>query len=92
MTAEQQSIAEDFKNVLEAEYALCAREIRRTNKAIVDITVAQLDEQHKLDCANREIDAIQKYWQNRLGNLIKLIDTKSIKLNEELAMKYLSDK
>lgn len=90
MTAEQQSIAEDFKNLVEIEYALCVREIRRTNKAIVNVTVAQLDEQRKLDCANREIDAIQKYWQGRLGNLIKFIETKSITLNKELARKYLS--
>jgi tmRNA-binding protein len=88
MTQEQQSITEDFLNMIETEYALCVQEIKRANGAIVD---SENDEENrKLDLTNREIDSISKYWQIRLGHLIEFIETKSHKKNEELARKYLS--
>jgi hypothetical protein len=93
MTTEQQGMAEDFLKMIENEYALCVREIKRANGAIVD-SVRELDdeESRKVDLTNREIDSINKYWQVRLGHLIEFIETKNPKKNEELARKYLNNK
>ncbi len=90
MTQEQQGIAEDFQNAIESEYALCVREIRKINQAIANNGVHENNKWSGTDCANLEIDSIQKYWYNRLNCLINFIATKDYKLNENLARKYLS--
>ena len=90
MAPEQQCIAEEFQNAIEAEYALCVSEIKKINQAIANNPATESADLHGRDCANREIDSIQKYWQRRLGQLIEFIETKDIKLNQQLAEKYLS--
>lgn len=91
MTPEQQTIAEDFTSMVETEYALCVKEIKRANSTIVLSAPTELGEEDNknLDFANREIDYICKYWQLRLGNLVEFIETKNHHLNKELAKKYL---
>lgn len=89
MTPEQQGIAEEFQNAIETEYALCVSEIQKINQALANNPAPESAGWHGIDCANREIDSIQKYWQRRLGQLIEFIETKDIKLNQQLARKYL---
>jgi hypothetical protein len=89
MTQEQQTIAEEFQSAIETEYALCVREFRKINQAIANNPTTESADLHGIDCANREIDSIQKYWQRRLGQLIEFIETKDRKLNQQLAGKYL---
>lgn len=83
MTQKQQSIADDFLSMVESEYALCVAKIREANGAIA------MDTSDSNDFANREMDAIAKYWQLRLGVLIEFIEQKNVKINKELAQKYL---
>ncbi|MDF5722164.1 MAG: hypothetical protein PUP91_17090 [Rhizonema sp. PD37] len=91
MNQSQQSIAEEFLNMVETEYALCAKEIKRTRAAIILEDSADLNPEslRQLDFANGEIDAISSYWQHRLGDLIAFLETKDYRLNQELAQKYL---
>ncbi len=90
MTPEQQTIALKFLGALEVEYALCVGEIQKAQAAIAD-PINMSDEQARhLDFANREIDAIAKYWQQRLVSLIDFIETNNSKINKELAIKYLN--
>jgi len=92
MNQEQRTVAEDFTDMIETEYALCVQEMRKANNAIVmDVpTGLTKEDNRRLDYANREIDSINKYWQIRLGHLIEFIETQNPKFNKELAIKYLS--
>jgi hypothetical protein len=92
MNQEQRTVAEDFTNMIETEYAFCVQEMRKANNAIVmDVpTGLTKEDDRRLDYANREIDSINKYWQIRLGHLIEFIETQNPKFNKELAIKYLS--
>jgi hypothetical protein len=91
MTQEQQSIAEDFANLIEAEYELCVREIRRTKKALHCPSTAELNDEDivRVNFANSEIESLRRYWSLRLVNLIEFIERKNYKLGEELGRKYL---
>ncbi len=93
MNQKQQNFAKDFIDMIEPEYELCVREIRKASKAITVSSTEYLsdEEYRKVDLANREIDSIQMYWQNRLECLISFIETKSIKLNKEIAKNYLAN-
>jgi hypothetical protein len=90
MTPEQQCLAEEFQKAIEAEYALCVREIIKINQAIASNGVHEKNKWSGTDCANLEIHSIQRYWNNRLDCLIDFIAQKDYKLNEKLAMKYLT--
>ncbi len=80
MSLEQQAIATEFEQMIESEYALCASQIKKANSSTNN---------PNSELANAEIDAINKYWQQRLGNLIEFIEIKNYQLNKTLAMKYL---
>lgn len=90
MTSEQQGIAEEFQNAIETEYALCVREIKKINQSIANNGVHKENEWSGTDCANLQIHSIQNYWENRLGCLTDFIARQDYKLNEKLAMKYLT--
>ena len=87
MTQKQQSIADDFLSMVESEYALCVSKIREADGAIATDTETVVSNCAEL--ANRDIDSISKYWQMRLGVLIEFIEQKNVKINKELAQKYL---
>ncbi len=89
MTPEQESIAEEFQNIIESEYALCVREIKRINQAIANNPSPQTGSWHGVDCANLQIYSIKDYWEQRLDSLIDFIAKKDYALNQQLAMKYL---
>ncbi len=89
MTQEQQSIAEEFQNAIESEYALCVREIQRINQAIANNPSPQTGSWHGVDCANLQIHSIKDYWEQRLDSLIDFIANKDSALNQQIAMKYL---
>ncbi|MBD6620544.1 hypothetical protein FNW02_33415 [Komarekiella sp. 'clone 1'] len=91
MTPEQLSIAEEFQKMIEAEYALCTGEMKKANKAAFGDESTNSDEELSTDYACSEIDAIRKYWYNRLFNLIQLIEYRNPQLTEELANKYLNN-
>lgn len=82
MTIKQQEIATEFEQMIESEYALCVSQIKKANS---------VTNNPNSELANAEIDAINKYWQQRLGNLIELIEIKNYQLNKNLAMKYLKN-
>jgi len=87
MTQKQQSIADDFLSMVESEYALCVSKIREADGAIA--TNENMVRSDRTEFANRDIDSISKYWQLRLGVLIEFIEQKNVKINKELAQKYL---
>ncbi|MBW4564908.1 MAG: hypothetical protein KME32_28050 [Mojavia pulchra JT2-VF2] len=92
MTPEQLSIAHEFQNLIEAEYALCTVEMKRANQAAASkATSTNPDEKQSVNYACSEIDAIRKYWYNRLLHLIQLIEYRDPHLTEELASKYLNN-
>jgi hypothetical protein len=92
MTPEQLNIAEEFQNTIEVEYALCAGEMKKANIAAArDDTSTNSDEELSIDYACSEIDAIRKYWYNRLLSLIQLIEHRNPQLTEKLANKYLNN-
>lgn len=89
MTQEQLTIAQEFQDAIEIEYALCVSEIRKINQAIANNSSPLSAAWNNKDCANSEFHSMQKYWQGRLDCLINLIAEKDYKLNERLADKYL---
>jgi hypothetical protein len=91
MTTEQLSIAEEFQKMIETEYALCAGEMKKANKAAFGDESTNSDEKLSIDYAGLEIDVIRKYWYNRLFSLIQLIEYRNPQLTEELAKKYLNN-
>lgn len=86
MTEKQKTLFEEFEAGIEAEFALCATEIQKANLSIEWATTS-LSQQHQ-DYANSEIDALRKYWYNRLEALADLLSRKNPKLLEELSKKY----
>ena len=92
MTTEQKNLSTAFQSMIEAEYALCASQMKKANQlAMSGDTFTSVDEKVKVDCAGSEIDAIRKYWSNRLKALIETIEWRNPQLNQELASKYLSN-
>ncbi len=89
MTQEQQGIAEDFQKLIEDEYALCVREIKKINQAIANNPSPKTGSWNGIDSANSEIHSIKSYWEQRLDSLIDFITKKDYNLNQRLAMKYL---
>lgn len=84
MNIEQLKIAEEFTNMIETEYQLCVKEIIRTGQAITKA------DEYSNNIANREMDSLQVYWKRRLFSLLALLETRDIKLSEELKTRYLS--
>ncbi|BAB77467.1 hypothetical protein ACN23B_30605 (plasmid) [Anabaena sp. FACHB-709] len=92
MTPEQLSIAHEFQKMIENEYALCAREMKKANQAAVSKPIStNPDEKLSINYAGLEIDAIREYWFNRLVSLIQVIENRNPQLNKELANKYLNN-
>jgi hypothetical protein len=89
MTSEQQRIAEEFQNGIEAEYALCVSEIKKINQSIANNGVHEENKWSGTDCANLQIHSIKDYWEKRLDCLINFLVKKDYKLHQKLAMKYL---
>lgn len=92
MTPEQLSIAEEFQKMIEAEYALCAGEMKKANIAAVSgATSINSDEKLSINYACLEIDAIREYWFNRLVSLMQIIEHRNPQFEKELAKKYLNN-
>ena len=89
MTPEQLIITEEFQNLIETEYALCAREIERIEKSYVWRSNRESIEEAEVDCANLQLTSVQNYWQKRLDCIIDFVEKKDFKLGRELAVKYL---
>lgn len=87
MTEKQKTVVEDFETGIEAEFALCMAEIQKANQSIEWDTTSLSKQQQ--DYANSEIDALRKYWYNRLEALLNLLSWRSPKLLEELSNKYM---
>lgn len=92
MATEQRNFSTAFQNMIEAEYALCASQMKKANQlAMSGGDSTNKEEIVKIDYAGSEIDAIRKYWSNRLKALIETIEWRNPQLNQELARKYLSN-
>ncbi|MBG1242593.1 hypothetical protein [Nostoc sp. NZL] len=92
MTPEQLNIAQEFQKTIEAEYALCAGEMKKAKKAAASgATSTNSDEKLSINYACLEIDAIREYWFNRLVSLIQIIEHRNPQLEKELANKYLNN-
>ena len=90
MTPEQLTIANEFEQMIETEYALCCREMKRANtEAVTRNKTANIDEERAIDYSCSEIDAIHGYWYNRLFSIIKIIEHRNPQLSKELEQKYL---
>jgi hypothetical protein len=91
MTTEQQNIAEEFQQMIEAEYALCTSQMKKTNQlATSGITSTNSDEKISINYACLEIDAIREYWMNRLVAMMQIVEKRNPVLAKELASKYLN--
>jgi hypothetical protein len=86
MTQQQKALAEEFEAGIESEYALCSAELAKTKQAI-ECSVGDATEQHQ-NLANSEIDALRKYWHERLEALVNLASWRAPKLLQELNEKY----
>ncbi|MEG3838824.1 hypothetical protein [Microcoleus sp. herbarium14] len=89
MTQQQQVLAEEFEADIESEYALCIAQLQKAKQAI-EWATADLTQQHQ-NLANSEIDALRKYWHERLEALINLISWREPNLLQQLNEKYLQD-
>ena len=89
MTQQQQVLVEEFEAGIESEYALCIAQLQKAKQAIERATT-DLTEQHQ-NLANSEIDALRKYWYERLEALINLVSWRAPKLLQYLNAKYLKD-
>ncbi|MEG3920689.1 hypothetical protein QUA07_16365 [Microcoleus sp. T3_A4] len=89
MTQQQQVLVEEFEAEIESEYALCIAQLQKAKQAIESPT-ADLTQQHQ-NLANSEIDALRKYWYERLEALINLVSWRAPKLLQQLNEKYLHD-
>ncbi len=88
MTEKQKTLCENFEVGIEAEYALCLMEMQKANQSI-EWGETSLSKQEQ-DYANSEIDALRKYWYNRLEALVNFISWRNPKLLEDLRKKYKS--
>ncbi|MEG4092796.1 hypothetical protein [Microcoleus sp. Pol12B4] len=89
MTQQQQVLVAEFEAEIESEYALCIAQIQKAKQAIEGATAGLTEQQQNL--ANSEIDALRKYWHERLESLINLASWRSPKLLQQLEKKYLQD-
>ncbi|MEG4286357.1 hypothetical protein QUB68_24820 [Microcoleus sp. A006_D1] len=89
MTGQQQPLVAEFEADIESEYALCIAQLQKAKQAI-EWATTDLTEQHQ-NLANSEIDAIRKYWHDRLEALINLVSWRQPKLLQHLNEKYLKD-
>lgn len=86
MSQQQQVFVEEFEAEIESEYALCIAQIQKAKQAI-EWATTDLTEQHQ-NLANSEIDALRKYWHERLEALINLVSWRAPKLLQQLNEKY----
>lgn len=86
MTQQQQALVEEFEVEIESEYALCIAKLQKAKQAI-EWATTDLTEQHQ-NLANSEIDALRKYWYERLEALINLASWRAPKLLQQLNEKY----
>ncbi|MEG3941738.1 hypothetical protein QT995_26825 [Microcoleus sp. S36b_A3] len=86
MTQEQQVLVAEFEADIESEYALCIAQLQKTKQA-VEWGATDLTQQHQ-NLANGEIDALRKYWHERLEALINLASWRAPKLLQQLNEKY----
>jgi hypothetical protein len=86
MTQPQQLLVAEFEAEIEPEYALCSAELAKTKQAI-EWATADLTEQHQ-NLANSEIDALRKYWYDRLEALVNIVSWRAPKLLQQLNEKY----
>ena len=86
MTQQQQVLAEEFEAGIESEYALCIAQLQKAKQAI-EWATADLTEQHQ-NLANSEIDALRKYWHDRLEALADIASWRAPKLLQQLNEKY----
>ena len=86
MTQQQQALVEEFEADIESEYALCIAQLQKAKQAI-EWATTDLTEQHQ-NLANSEIDALRKYWHDRLEALINLASWRAPKLLQQLNEKY----
>ena len=86
MTQQQRGIVAEFEAEIESEYALCIAQIQEANQAIEWTTTGLTEQQQNL--ANAEIDALRKYWHDRLEALINLASWRAPKLLQQLNEKY----
>jgi hypothetical protein len=90
MTPDQQTIAEEFEKMIEAEYALCTSQMKKANKsAMSGIESTNPDEKISINYACLEIDAIREYWFNRLVAMMQITEKRNSTLAKQLAKKYL---
>jgi hypothetical protein len=80
MTQQQKALAEEFEAGIESEYALCSAELAKTKQAI--------EWEAGENLANSEIDALRKYWHERLEALVNLASWRAPKLLQQLNEKY----
>ena len=86
MTQQQQVLAEEFEAGIESEYALCIAQLQKAKQAI-EWATRDLTEQHQ-NLANSEIDALRKYWHDRLEALADIASWRAPKLLQQLNEKY----
>ncbi len=89
MTQPQQLLVAEFEAEIESEYALCIAQIQKAKQAI-EWATTDLTEQHQ-NLANSEIDALRKYWYDRLEALVNLVSWREPKLLQRLNKKYPKD-
>jgi hypothetical protein len=86
MTGRQKALAEEFEAGIELEYALCTAQLQKAKQAI-EWSAADLGQQHQ-NLANSEMDALRKYWHDRLETLVELASWRAPKLLQQLNEKY----
>jgi hypothetical protein len=86
MTGRQQLLVAKFEADIESEYALCIAQIQAAKQAIEWATTDLTEQQQNL--ANSEIDALRKYWYDRLEALVNLVSWRAPKLLQQLNEKY----
>ena len=86
MTQPQQVLVAEFEANIESEYALCIAQIQAAKQAIERATADSTEQEQNL--ANSEIDALRKYWYERLEALVNLVSWRAPKLLQPLNEKY----
>ena len=86
MTQQQKVLVEEFEAEIESEYALCVAQIQKAEQAIEWATTDLTEQEQNL--ANSEIDALRKYWYERLEALVNLVSWREPKLLQQLDEKY----
>lgn len=89
MSNEQLSYAQDFEAKIREEASRCAYEISKAQK-LVSCEKVEKGAEENINLACNEIKAIQKYWTDRLCNLLNLIESRNSQLHKELSDKYLN--